>query len=156
MTLISANNYQPANVPTRGHTELLTLQSAPPTVLCNDTILCCCFRYGDLEHLADSCGMDGFLVVPLACAGQDQGALLVTSRAPVLMDRHMRKLASDLGHALSQTLYTLSCIGQMRAGEQILHDMLPEQVSGIARAFIASMRTSHIKSTAWAFLSSKS
>jgi hypothetical protein len=82
--------------------------------------------------------MDGFLVVPLTCAGQDQGALLVTSRAPVSLDRYMRKLASDLGHALSQTLYTLSCIGQMRAGEQIIHDILPEQVRDAAGTPVAS------------------
>jgi hypothetical protein len=72
--------------------------------------------------------MDAFLVVPLACAGQDQGALLITSRAPVSLDKYSRLLAADLGHALSQTLYTLSCIGQMRAGEAIIADIMPEQV----------------------------
>jgi hypothetical protein len=81
-----------------------------------------------LEELANEHEMDGFLVVPLACAGQDQGALLVTSRAPVSLDKYSRLLAADLGHALSQTLYTLSCIGQMRAGEAIIADIMPEQV----------------------------
>jgi hypothetical protein len=86
-------------------------------------------RWPDWDVLAEACGLDCFLAVPLHCANQDMGALLVTSSSPVTLDRYLRKLASDLGHALSQALYTLACIGQMRAGDQIIHDILPEKVS---------------------------
>jgi hypothetical protein len=85
-------------------------------------------RYPDLQKFATSCGLDTFLVVPLAYAHQDMGALLVAARAPVSLDWHSRQLAADLGAALSQALYTLSCVQQMRAGDQIIHDVLPQKV----------------------------
>lgn len=75
--------------------------------------------------------MHCFLVVPLHCADQDLGALLVTSGSPVSLDKYTHKLALDLGHALSQAVYTLACIGQMRAGDRIIKDMLPDKVCGM-------------------------
>jgi hypothetical protein len=56
------------------------------------------------------------------------GALLVTAASPVSLDKYSRKLAGDLGHALSQAVYTLACIGQMKASDRIIHDILPEKV----------------------------
>jgi hypothetical protein len=75
--------------------------------------------------------MESFLLVPLACAGNDLGALLLASSPPAYVDKYGTMLATDLGLALSQTLYTLACIGQMRAGQQILHDIMPEKVSSV-------------------------
>jgi hypothetical protein len=50
----------------------------------------------------------------------------------VSIDRYLRRLAGDVAQSLSQTLYTLSCIEQMRAGEQIINDILPEKVTTAA------------------------
>jgi hypothetical protein len=86
-------------------------------------------RLTDLDTLATTYGMESFLLVPLACAGNDLGALLLASSPPAYLDKYGTMLATDLGLALSQTLYTLACIGQMRAGQQILHDIMPEKVS---------------------------
>jgi hypothetical protein len=72
--------------------------------------------------------VDSIMVVPLACAGQDLGALVLAARLPAALDAHLQRLAADLGHALSQTLYTLSCIGQMRQGEAIIQDIMPQKV----------------------------
>lgn len=85
-------------------------------------------RWSDWDALAEGCGLDCFLVMPLHCANQDMGALLVTSASPVSLDKYGRKLAGDLGHALSQAVYTLACIGQMKASDRIIHDILPEKV----------------------------
>jgi hypothetical protein len=73
--------------------------------------------------------VDSIMVVPLSCAGGFLGSLVLVARLPAVLDAHLQRLASDLGHALSQTLYTLACIGQMRAGEQIIQDIMPQKVS---------------------------
>jgi transcriptional regulator with GAF, ATPase, and Fis domain len=87
------------------------------------------YRYEDWADLAAAHGVDSIMVVPLTCAGQDLGALVLAARLPAVLDAHLQRLASDLGHALSQTLYTLACIGQMRAGEAIIQDIMPQKVN---------------------------
>lgn len=66
--------------------------------------------------------------MPLACAGQDQGMLLLMAKAPVHIHSGMRRLADDLCVAVGQALFTLACINQIKAGEQIIQDIMPEQV----------------------------
>lgn len=86
-------------------------------------------RFADWASLAKECRSDTFLVAPLAYATQQNfGAILLSCTSPVAMDVHLRNLATDLSHALSQTLYTLACVRQVKAGETIIHDVMPQQV----------------------------
>lgn len=85
-------------------------------------------RCDDLQVLAETYGCDSFLVVPLACAGQDQGALLLTAKSPVSLDTYVTRLAKDLGAALAHTLYTVSCVAELQANKHIIQDIMPEKV----------------------------
>jgi hypothetical protein len=69
-------------------------------------------------------------VVPLACSGQVQGALLLACMSPVSLDRHQRRLAGDLAGVTGQVLYTLACISKMHDTELLIQDALPQQVGG--------------------------
>lgn len=82
-----------------------------------------------MQELADTYGFTAFLLVPLSCAGEDHGVLLLAANTPSRLRRHVCRLAEDLGAALGQALYTLSCISHFHAGEQIIKDIMPEKVS---------------------------
>jgi transcriptional regulator with GAF, ATPase, and Fis domain len=97
--------------------------------------------YGDWEALAADYGMDGFLTAPLSCAEEAMGALVLAASTPVSLDRYLRRLAGDVAQSLSQTLYTLSCIEQMRAAEQIIHDIMPEKVKNLGVGMLLSKQT---------------
>ncbi|WIA39175.1 hypothetical protein OEZ86_005300 [Tetradesmus obliquus] len=86
-------------------------------------------QFSDWQQLADSYGAECFLAVPLCFAQQDLGCLLLLAEQPAAMDKNVRKLVIELGLVVAQTLYTLLCMQQMRAGEQIIHDMMPQQVA---------------------------
>jgi hypothetical protein len=85
-------------------------------------------QFSDWQQLADSYGADCFLAVPLCFAQQDLGCLLLLAEQPAAVDKYVRKLVIELGLVVAQTLYTLLCMQQMRAGDQIIHDMMPQQV----------------------------
>ena len=69
-----------------------------------------------------------FFVAPLSFAHYDMGALLLVSSDPINIDKYACKLAVEMSLVLSQTLYTLLCMEQLRAGEQIINDVMPEKV----------------------------
>jgi hypothetical protein len=87
-------------------------------------------RFSDWQQLADSCRGECFLAVPLCFAQQDLGCLLLVAEQPAAVDKYVRKLVIELGLVVAQTLYTLLCMQQMRAGDQIINDMMPQQVMG--------------------------
>lgn len=87
-------------------------------------------NFSDWRDLARTYGMDCFLAVPLCFAQHDMGTLLLMSSQPAALDKHVRKLVLELGLVVSQTMYTLLCMQQMRAGDHIINDILPEKVSG--------------------------
>jgi hypothetical protein len=78
--------------------------------------------------LAEDYGFTAFLLVPLSCAGQDHGVLLLATSTPSRLRRQVCRLAEDLGAALGQALYILACIAHFHAGEQIIQDIMPEKV----------------------------
>jgi hypothetical protein len=84
--------------------------------------------FSDWQQLADSYGAECFLAVPLCFAQQDLGCLLLVAEQPAAIDKYVRKLVIELGLVVAQTLYTLLCMQQMRAGDQIINDMMPQQV----------------------------
>lgn len=85
-------------------------------------------NFSDWRDLARTYGMDCFLAVPLCFAQHDMGTLLLMSSQPAALDKHVRKLVLELGLVVSQTMYTLLCMQQMRAGDYIINDILPEKV----------------------------
>jgi hypothetical protein len=82
-----------------------------------------------MRELAQEYGQVSFLVAPLSFAQLDMGALILMSSTPANIDKYACKLAVELSLVLSQTLYTLLCMEQLRAGEQIINDVLPEKVN---------------------------
>eukprot|EP00878_Enallax_costatus_P013853 GHUV01014488.1.p1 GENE.GHUV01014488.1~~GHUV01014488.1.p1 ORF type:complete len:755 (+),score=246.91 GHUV01014488.1:294-2267(+) len=87
--------------------------------------------FSDWRDLARSYGTDCFLAVPLCFAQHDMGTLLLMSSQAAALDKHVRKLVIELGLVVSQTLYTLLCMQQMRAGDYIINDILPEKVRNL-------------------------
>jgi hypothetical protein len=87
-------------------------------------------HFSDWQQLADSYGAECFLAVPLCFAQQDLGCLLLAAAQPAAVDKYVRKLVIELGLVVTQTLYTLLCMQQMRAGDHIINDMMPQQVRG--------------------------
>lgn len=85
-------------------------------------------NFSDWRDLAKTYGTDCFLAVPLSFAQLDMGTLLLMSDKPAALDKHVRKLVIELGLVVAQTLYTLLCMQQMRAGDCIINDILPEKV----------------------------
>jgi hypothetical protein len=95
--------------------------------------------FSDWQQLADSYGAECFLAVPLCFAQQDLGCVLLVAEQPAAIDKYVRKLVIELGLVVAQTLYTLLCMQQMRAGDQIINDMMPQQVRVQDTAFCACM-----------------
>jgi class 3 adenylate cyclase len=89
----------------------------------------------------DQCGQTTFLVVPLSFAHRTLGALVVTSKSPVSLNKYLRKLAVELSFALAQILYTRLCIEQLRAGNEIINDVLPQPVAEHLRRRVISARS---------------
>jgi transcriptional regulator with GAF, ATPase, and Fis domain len=89
-------------------------------------------QFSDWQQLAESYEAECFLAVPLCFAQQDLGCLLLMAEQPAAVDKYARKLVIELGLVMAQTLYTLLCMQQMRAGDQIINDMMPQQVRSTA------------------------
>jgi hypothetical protein len=86
-------------------------------------------EYRDWRTLHEQYGSTQFLVSPLSYATQSLGALLLANNPQTVIDGDMRILAEELSASLSSTLHTLGYIRQLRAGEQIIQDVLPAQVA---------------------------
>jgi hypothetical protein len=86
-------------------------------------------QFRDWRTLHEQYGSTQFLVSPLSYATQSLGALLLANTPQTVIDRDMRALAEELSTSLSSTLHTLGYIRQLRAGEQIIQDVMPAQVA---------------------------
>lgn len=76
------------------------------------------------------------MTIPLSFAYQDMGALTIMCDNPAHMDKYLRKLSVELSLVLARILYTKSCLEQLRAGEQIIHDVMPRQVGVLAQMML--------------------
>ena len=79
-----------------------------------------CSAFSDLDGWRSAHGMRAFVVLPVALAGRDLGALLLMTAEPKALDPYALRLAHELAGALGQTLYTRLCLDEVAADQEIM------------------------------------